>query len=204
MILNLKIKKITKQDYLALDLPYKQGRCIIGNPPFGRANCNLKKFYKKSCKIGTYISFIEPISQYKNNHELFDFDLVYSEDLGNRTYSNIEKHCCLNIYKKPITPKSKPKEKLKDISIIGWRKAKNIDCDFYICCYGSSIGRFVNKDCNLVNINGVIIKNSKLKEKIVNCFKNADWIKEYSMTSTPNLLQWQVYKYIKEQIPEIR
>jgi len=28
--------------------------------------------------------------------------------------------------------------------------------------------------------------------------------KEYSMTSTPNLLQWQIYKYVKEKIPEIR
>ena len=204
MILNLKIKKITKQDYLALDLPYKQGRCIIGNPPFGRANCNLKKFYKKSCKLGTYISFIEPISQYKNNHELFDFDLIYSEDLESRYYSNIEKHCCINIYKKPVSLKSKPNEKLKDLNIIGWRKAKNTDCDFYICCYGSSIGNFVDKNSKLVNINGIIIKNNKLKEEIINCFKNANWIKEYSMTSTPNLLQWQIYKYIKEQIPEIR
>jgi len=184
-------------------LPYKKGRCIIGNPLFGRANCNLKKFYKKSCKLGTYISFIEPISQYKNNHELFDFDLIYSEDLESRYYSNIEKHCCINIYKKPVSLKSKPNEKLKDLNIIGWRKAKNTDCDFYICCYGSSIGNFVDKNSKLVNINGIIIKNNKLKEEIINCFKNANWIKEYSMTSTPNLLQWQIYKYIKEQIPDI-
>ena len=27
--------RIQKQDYLTLDLPYKKGRCIIGNPPFG-------------------------------------------------------------------------------------------------------------------------------------------------------------------------
>lgn len=30
--------RITKQDYLELNLEYKKGRCIIGNPPFGRAN----------------------------------------------------------------------------------------------------------------------------------------------------------------------
>lgn len=27
--------RIVKQDYLSLDLEYKKGRCIIGNPPFG-------------------------------------------------------------------------------------------------------------------------------------------------------------------------
>ena len=26
----------------------------------------------------------------------------------------------------------------------------------------------------------------------------------YSMTATPNLLQWQVYKYLKEQIENIK
>lgn len=27
---------------------------------------------------------------------------------------------------------------------------------------------------------------------------NADWCKLYPMTNTPNLLQWQVYKYVEE------
>ena len=195
--------RIIKQDFLTLDLEYKKGRCIIGNPPFGRANCHLKKFYKKCVNICDYISFIMPISQYKNNYELYDYDLIYSEDLGIRSYSGIEKHCCLNIYIKPKEAKNKPRNNLRDIEIIGWRKAKSTDCDFYICCYGSSIGKFVSKNTNIVNINGVIIHNKKLKEKIINVFKNVNWCNEYPMTSTPNLLQWQIYKYIKEQIPEI-
>ena len=50
-------KRIVKQDYLSLDLEYKKGRCVIGNPPFGD-RCNLyRKFYNKSCKIADYIVF---------------------------------------------------------------------------------------------------------------------------------------------------
>ena len=36
--------RVSKQDYLTLDLPYKKGRCIIGNPPFGDRNALSVKF----------------------------------------------------------------------------------------------------------------------------------------------------------------
>ena len=93
--------RIQKQDYLTLDLEYKQGRCIIGNPPFGRGNSLAMSFYKKSVKIADCIAFILPISQYNNNVQLYNFDLIYSEDLGEKEYSNIKLHCCFNIYKRP-------------------------------------------------------------------------------------------------------
>lgn len=195
------MNRITKQDYLELDLEHKKGRCIIGNPPFGRANSMLKKFYKKSVELGDYISFIMPISQFKNNNELYDFDLVYSEDLKIQDYSTRKIHCCLNIFKKPKNKKSKPRHKYKDIEIIGWRKAKDIECDFYICCYGSSVGKFVPQDSDLVNINGIIIHNEELRDEIICAFKSAKWTEEYPMVSSPNLLQWQMYKYIKKHIP---
>lgn len=194
--------RIIKQDYLKLVMEYKNGRCIIGNPPFGRANSGIKKFFKKSIQLCDYISFILPISQLNNNNELYQFDLIYSEDLGKKYYTDRDIHCCLNIYKRPKVKKDKPTPKLKDIEIVGWRKAKSTDCDFYICCYGD-VGRFVSKDSELVNINGVIIKNKVLKDEIYTAFKNADWKKIYNMTTVPNLLQWQIIKYLKEQIPEL-
>ena len=39
--------------------------------------------------------------------------------------------------------------------------------------------------------------------KIIHYNPDVDWVKEYPMTATPSLRQWQIYKYIKEQIPEI-
>lgn len=47
------------------------------------------------------------------------------------------------------------------------------------------------------------INNDKHRDRIIELFSSVDWCKEYSMTATPNLLQWQVYKYLKEQIPEL-
>ena len=196
-------ERIVKANWLEISLDYKKGRCVIGNPPFGRANSLLKRFYKKSTEVADYISFIMPISQLKNNQELYQYDLIYSEDLGVQQYSNIDKHCCLNIYKKPYQRKQKPITKLKDIEFVGWRKAKDTECDFYICCYGASTGKIVDKDSGLVNINGVVIHNRELYDKIFRVFKETDWIKVYDMTSTPNLLRWQIVKYLKEQIPEL-
>ena len=37
--------KIKQQDFLELDLEYKQGRVVIGNPPFGRTNSLIVKFF---------------------------------------------------------------------------------------------------------------------------------------------------------------
>ena len=34
-------------------------------------------------------------------------------------------------------------------------------------------------------------------------FTNTNWKDVYYMTSTPALYQWQIYKYLKEQIPEL-
>lgn len=197
-------KEIIQKDFLQLNIPYKKGRLIIGNPPFGRANSTLKRFYKKAVKLGDYISFILPISQYNNNYELYDFDLIYSEDLGVQTFSNIDKHCCLNIYKKPKHPKKKLQHKYEDMEIIGWRKTKQTECDFYICCYGSPLGKFVDKNSSLVNINGIIIYNESLRDKIINVFTNTNWEKEYAMMSSPNLLQWQMYRVLKREIPELK
>src|SRR5699024_6806355 len=38
---------IIKQDFLKLDLSYKRGRLIIGNPPFGSRNNMSLQFFKK-------------------------------------------------------------------------------------------------------------------------------------------------------------
>jgi len=193
--------RITKQDYLTLDLEYKQGRCVIGNPPFGRANSMLKKFYKHSHLISDYIVFILPISQLNNNNELYQFNLIYSEDLGIHNYTNKELHCCLNIYKKPLQHKSKPNNKLKDIKFIGWRNCNKIKSDFKLICYGARTGDIIYEDEIYANSLGFIINNKNIKEKVINVLLDNKFRAKYNNISTPNLTQWQVYKYLKEQIP---
>lgn len=215
-------ERIIRQDYLTLDIGYKKGRCIIGNPPYGTKNNLTVAFYKKSLDLGDYISFILPISQYKNNIKLYEFDLLYSEDLGARLYSNIKVHCCLNIYKRNLNGLNKrPIYKLKDVEIQEAIKNQNpkrnkvvekedFDYDLRIMAWGGGkktqgkqLGCEVDFEGQYAKEFCIKINNPTYKNRILEVIKNAKWTTIYPMTATPNLLQWQVYKYIKEQIPEI-
>ena len=203
--------RIIKQDYLELDLPYKKGRCIIGNPPYGRGNSLSMAFYKKSIKLGDYISFISPISQYQNNIQLYDFDLIYSEDLKERIFTDRKLHCCFNIYKRPINGlNTKPNYKLKDIEIVEYRRdGRTIKIpDGYDYAMGTFGAGCVGKEVDYIGKYALecyfYIRNPKLKDKILTLLKNTNW-KNMSkgISNTYRLPQWKIYKYIKEQIPEI-
>lgn len=204
-------ESIIKQDFLTLDIKYLRGRLVIGNPPFGRGNSLSMAFYKKCVKIADYIAFILPISQFNNNVQLYDFDLIYSEDLGKQMYSGRELHCCFNIYKRPANGKLNPKPnyKLKDIEIIEYRRGGNTNIpdgyDYSMGIFGAGcvgkenkyIGQYAS-ECYFY------IKNPLYKNKIIDILKNTNW-KELSkgISNTYGLSQWKIYKYIKEQIPEI-
>lgn len=202
--------RIAKQDYLGLDLEYKKGRCIIGNPPFGKRNTLAVKFYKKSINLEDYIAFILPISQLNNNNQMYEFDLVYSEDLGLYSYSGVDLNCCFNIYKRSKNLNKKPNYKLKSVKIKEFRRGNknNIipsDYNIGICSFGSGI---VGK---IPEYQGQYVKEFYFKiddlyyDNIKNLIINTDWEKDVcnAITGQCNLAQWQVYKYIKEQIPEI-
>ena len=203
--------RIIKQDYLNLDLEYKKGRCVIGNPPFGIKNTLIVKFYKQAIKFCDYIVFILPISQYKNNYQMYEFDLIYTEDLGLRKYTDRDLHCCLNIYKRPNILNKKQNYKLKDVEIKENRRTGqqilNIeDYDIAICSFGSGIiGRQPKYKGQYAKEFYFKIKNKKLKDKIIQLISTTDWELEVcnGISGQTNLAQWQVYKYIKEQIPEI-
>jgi hypothetical protein len=141
---------IIKADFLQEKIDYKKGRLCIGNPPFGTNNNLSRKFYQKCCEIGDYIAFIQPISQFKNNLQMYQFDLIYSEDLGLIKYSDRDLHCCFNIYKRPVKGllNPHPDYTLKDITIIEHRRKKGDyqtaenkpikeDYDYAMCNWGN-------------------------------------------------------------------
>jgi len=203
--------RIIKQDYLTLNLPYKKGRLIIGNPPYGTRNTLAVKFYKKSIYLGDYIAFILPISQLHNTQQMYEFDLIHSEDLGIQEYSNIKLHCCFNIYKRPETGifNKKPNYKLKDVEIIENRRLGKQIHDKYdigICSFGSGIiGKIPMYEGQYAKEFYFKINNIIYKQKILELIKTTDWEKDIcnGISGQTSLAQWQVYKYIKEKIPEI-
>jgi len=202
--------RITKCDFLELYLEYKKGRCIIGNPPYGKGNYTSVKFFKKSIRLSDYVVFILPISQLDNNMYMYEFDLIHSEDLGKRIYSNIEVHCCLNIYVRPIKGLNKKSNfDLKDVILKGVATGKSRndkipdEYDFSICGFGASVGKICEYEGQYCQQIYFTINNTDYKNKIVDLLKNVDWKELYSMTATPKLKHWMINKYIKEQIPEI-
>jgi hypothetical protein len=203
--------RIVKQDYLTLYLPYKRNRCIIGNPPYGIKNTLAVQFYKKSIQMCDYISFILPSSQYNNNNQLYEFDLVHSELIDNMGFIDLDKriNLSLNIYKRnPNGLNEKPNYKLKDVVIKEARKGvKNSvtnDYDIGICSFGWSLGKQPEYVGQYANEFYLYIKNEKYKSKIIELIKSTNWKDVVQhMTGIEKINQWQVYKYIKEQIPEI-
>lgn len=198
--------RIEKQDFLQLNLDYKKGRCIIGNPPFGdRKNNLVKKFCNKCIVLGDYVSFILPIRQHKNTMSFYEFDLIYSEDLGVGLYSDVPIHCCLNIYRRPKDKlNGKPNYKLKQIHIQEHHRTNHPllsnDFDYRICSFGS-----IGKEC-VANTycKELCFKIDKdVKDKVIELLRATDFKKEFPSVSTPYIASWQILKYIKEQIPEI-
>ena len=203
-------ENIKQKNYLELELPYLKGRCIIGNPPFGTRNTLSVKFYKNSLKYGDYIAFIQPASQYNNNQQMYEFDLVHSEMLPLQKFTDRDLLCCFNIYKRPDKGVNKKpiSYKLKDVEISEWRRGGSCKVpghyDIGICAWGSSIGAEIKHQGQYALEIYITVKNTKYKGAVIEAIKNAKWNELYPSISTPGLGHWKIYKYLREQIPELR
>jgi hypothetical protein len=201
-------ENIIEQDYLELSMPYKKDRLIIGNPPFGSRMNLAQKFFKKSVELGDYIAFILPISQLNNSSTMFEFDLVYSEDLGKIDFSDRNLHCCFNIYKRPELGLNKKQEaKLKDI-IITRQDSKGydkLDYDIRMCYWGNgSAGKILQEDEKYSGEYKIKILNKVLKEDIIRVLSTVDWKKELNFIAMLRIKQYNIIEILKKYIPEIK
>lgn len=202
-----KSEDIIQADYLTYDIKYKKDRLIIGNPPFGSKLSLATKFYNKSVEIGDYISFILPISQLNNTNSMYKFNLLYSEDLGELTFSENRKvHCCLNIYVRPKNGLNKRRtSKLKDLKIVrnDSKKYKDFDFDIRLCGWGASAGKILSEGEIYSAEYKIKIHNDDLREKIIDVLTNADWSRELNSTTAPKIQQFHIINLLKREIPEI-
>ena len=202
--------RVVKADWLEVNLDYKKGRCIIGNPPFGSRNALATKFYKHAIKFGDYIAFILPVSQYDNNQKMYEFDLVYTENLGFRDYSGVNLNCAFNIYKRNEQGvRNKPIDyTLKDVSVIEYRRgSKDIppnEWDFAMCTWGDrSCAKTVTIIGTYAQEHYIVCNNEIYKSKVKEICENTDWRHLCPSVSSAKLQTWRIYKYLKEQIPEL-
>ena len=201
--------RIIKQDFLNLKLEYKKGRCVIGNPPFGRCLSLAQKFFKKSITGSDYVSFILPISQLNNTNSLFEFDLVYSENLGKRIYTDRELSCCFNIYKRPTSGRfnKRAQNKLKDLTIIRQdsKNYKQEKYDLRMCYWGDGTAGKILEDHESYSAEYKIqIHNYKLKHKIIEVLSTFNWKEYLNCIAMRKIQQFHIVDILKKQIPEIQ
>lgn len=208
--INPQSDNVSLGNFLEDDFEYKDGQCIIGNPPFGFRNNLAVKFFKKAITLGDYVAFILPISQLDNQQQMFEFDLVYSEDLGKRLYSGIDVHCCFNIYKKPDNGAHKRKPSC-DIDGVNYYEYRRGGCnnvpdkyDVGFCRFGSvgkqpvQIGQYAQEA--YIYIDASIIPT---KLPLLDYLINFDWKGHRPSTSTPTLYKWEIMKVIKEYLESV-
>lgn len=200
---------IIKADFLTYDLEYKEGRFIIGNPPYGTRLNLAQKFYKRAIELGDYIAFILPISQLNNTQSMYEFDLVHSEDLGKLLFSNKKKvHCCLNVYVRPKNGLNKKiQNKLKDITIIREDKKdyEKIEYDIRMCYWGDgTAGKILTEEEHYSGEYKIIIHNKELRDEIINLFNTIDWSKELNSTAMRRIKQYHIIQVLKKYIPNIK
>lgn len=200
---------VKKADFLKANLLYKQGRLIIGNPPFGEKLYLATQFYKKSIHIADYIAFILPIGQLDNTMSLYEFDLVYSEDLSVQKYSGRELHCCFNIYKRPKYGifNKRPTNTLKDVSIYRSDSADydSRDFDVRMCYWGdATAGKILNDNEYYVAEYKIKIHNDSLRSQIIDFLTKFDWKKYLNCIAMQKVQQYRIIEILKQNIQGIK
>lgn len=167
-----------------------------------------QKFYKKSVEIADYIAFILPISQLNNTRSMYEFDLIYSEDLGIATYTDRELHCCFNIYKRPESGilNKKPITKLKDITIYrqDCRDYENKDFDIRICYWGDGTAGKILKDKEHYSAEYKIkINDDSKREDIIRVLSTFNWKEYLNCIAMRKIQQFHIVDVLKDNISDI-
>lgn len=203
---------IYKKDFLLTNIPYKKGRLVIGNPPYGSRMNLSQKFFNQSIVISDYIAFILPISQLNNIQSLYQFDLIYSEDLGKDIiYTDRKLHCCFNIYKRPekgLNPK--PSNKLQWLKITR-QDAKNYneitDYDIRFCYWGDGTAGKILTDDDKQYAGEYKIKISDecpFKEEVINYIKTFNWKEYIKGIAMRRIKQFHIIEVVKHKFKGIK
>ncbi len=196
--------EIVKGDYLTMEIPYKRGRLILGNPPYGRCLNLAQKFYDKSVEIADYIAFILPISQLNNTRSMYKFDLLLSLDLGEERYTDRTLHCCFNVYARPKNGlNKKPTTKSKNIRIIRQdsRTYEDEPYDIRMCYWGNgSAGKILQPNEHYSAEYKIQILNPQYKQQIIDVMTTFDWKEYLNCIAMRKIQQFHIIDVLRENI----
>jgi hypothetical protein len=168
-----------------------------------------QKFFKKSIEIADTVAFILPISQLNNTQSMYEFDLIHSEDLGTKTYTDRELHCCLNIYRRPESGvlNKKPTTKLKDITIYR-QDSKGYDerdLDIRMCYWGDGTAGKILKDGENYSAEYKIkVNNEEIRQKVIQILSTFDWKEYLNCIAMRKIQQFHIVDVLHRAIPEIK
>lgn len=187
---------IIKQDFLTAEINYKKGRLVFGNPPFGKRNNLALKFFKKAIQIGDFVAFILPISQLNNTNSFYDFDLIYSKDLGVLNYSGKNIHCCFNIFKRPHQQILNKKPRLDSSLFKIYRNTEKkyhlINEDFKIIKRGN-VGKVIDDNSQYSDEYKVVVADKSNLDFVKNKITSFDWKNFKIHQSAPHISKNDIY-----------
>lgn len=193
-------------DFLSMNFPYHKGLLVIGNPPFGSRMQLAQRFYKHSITFADYIAFILPISQLDNTQSLYEFDLIHSEDLGERDYSGRKLHCCFNVYSRPkqgLNPKPAVSHPLVRIYRDRCKGFEDCEYDVRMCYWGNgSAGKILSKGEHYSGEYKIKVLDESRKDEIINFIKSYPWMDKFHGVAMRKIQQFHIHKVLADKFGE--
>ena len=168
-----------------------------------------QKFFKKSVEIADYVAFILPISQLNNTQSLYEFDLIYSEDLGQQVYTDRVLHCCFNIYKRPqnggLNKKKVNKLPFLKIKRNDSKGYEEFPYDIRMCAWGDgTAGKILKGDEHYSAEYKILIDDDfDKKSDIIDYLKCFDWKKYLNCIAMRKIQQFHIIDVIKTKFDEL-
>lgn len=198
---------VVKANYLTYPIPYRKGRLVIGNPPFGERMNLAQKFFRKSTEIADHIAFILPISQLDNTSSMKGFNLVRSVDLGVLDYSGRALRCCFNVYTRPKNGEMSDRRRTTDAITIKRQDASDYDTapfDIRMCYWGNgSMGRILEDGEHYSAEYKILVKDIPRRDEIIDFIRSHDWRSATNNISMKKLHQFHIVDALLDRFPEL-
>ena len=140
---------------------------------------------------------------------MFEFDLIYSEDLGEEKYTDRKLHCVFNIYKRNAEGvlNKRPSKTIKDITIIRQDSKGYKEAPFNIrmCYWGNgSAGKILKDGESYSGEYKIKINNEERKEEIKEFIETFDWNTYIKGIAMKRIKQYNIIDVLKEHIKDIK